>query len=247
MLPPNPAIVSAAKKMRIASVLTTILIIATVTLAIYASNNCNAICTDLYYFYECYRNGDLYCCSSSYCSGSCFLKTSSCNGLSVAAGICGFFLLISIVAMFIFACKLRSMQREAMLNGNMGIPPYSNGNLVYPNQQYPQPQYYNNNNQPFIYGNNPNNQPLIYGNNPPNQGNPYQQGNNNYVAPQYYNNQQWSSSIHYWPIYIINRQNRATMLAEPNRCDTTGKKFRMVIVITIIMVVQTIVFGVMAY
>lgn len=37
------------------------------------------------------------------------------------------------------------------------------------------------------------------------------------------------------------------MLAEPNRCDTTGKKFRMAIVVAIIMVVQTIIFGMMAY
>ena len=184
MLPPNPAMLAITKKVRVASVLTTILIIATVAFAILATNSCNAICTDLYYFYECYSNGDLYCCSSTYCSGSCLLKTTSCTGLSVAAGICGFFLLISIIAMFVFACQLSALRREAMLNGNMGIAPYSNGNLIYPNQQYP--QYYNNN-HPVIYGNNQPNQP--YPGNPPNQGNPYQQGNN-YVAPQYYNNNQ---------------------------------------------------------
>ena len=173
MLPLNPAFQATAKRMRIATIVTILLIFTTVGFSVFAANTCNAVCTDLYYFYECHSNGDLYCCSSTYCSGSCYLKTSSCSALRVVAGICGFLLLVSIVAMFVFACKMKSMQREATQNGNMGIAPYSNGNLIYPNQQYPQ---YNN-------------YPVIYGNNQPNQGNLYQQGNN-YVAPQYYNNQQ---------------------------------------------------------
>ena len=178
MLPPNPAMFAAAKKVRIASIFTSIFFIGFIAFLIAALNTCNALCTDLYYFYECHTNNDLYCCSSTYCSGSCRLINTSCNGLTIAAYIFGFFFLISIIASCVFGFRLRSMQEKALMNGNMIVAYDSNGNLIVPNQQYP--QYYNNNN------------PVIYGNNQPNQpypGNPYQQGGN-YVAPQYYNNNQ---------------------------------------------------------